>query len=169
MKKYSIGVKIAWQIASWEAKKFGYAHIEPEHILIGLCSLGKAAEFQEKISTLPPVESEQFAKEKRLLDKILSNIDTTAPQLRRAIRGQLNKSEKKKNKTVIHRSPEVKNYFELAENLAGQDEDLQVHHLFMILMDRPNLNISDALAGLNLDPRKLHAILFSIQSEESIN
>ena len=41
MKIISLSANIAWQIAAEEAENAQYAFIEPEHILIGICSLAK--------------------------------------------------------------------------------------------------------------------------------
>jgi len=37
----SPGVQIVWQLAASEAAQAGHALIEPAHLFVGLCSLGK--------------------------------------------------------------------------------------------------------------------------------
>jgi len=168
MKKYSIGLKISWQIASWEAMNFHHSHIEPEHLFIGMCSLDKATEFQDKISVLAPAGNEQFIKEKQILDNIFQNLGTTPQRLRRALRKRMEKSKNQGKKSVIHRSPEVIRCFERAGRLAEQEKVIQAHHLLMTMLVQPTENIRNVLAGLNFDPEILQMKGHSNASEESV-
>ena len=112
MTDLSRAANFAWQVAAQEAAAAKFEFIEPEHILIGICSLEKLDE-----SKIDPAEKVGFLAEKAAIELRLNGLDPT--QVRRSLRMELGEGHYARTEHTVHRSPACKQVFERAAKLGS--------------------------------------------------
>jgi ATP-dependent Clp protease ATP-binding subunit ClpC len=142
MEKYSKSVLIVWQIAAQEAANANSQFIEPEHMIIGLCSLEKLNDDQ--------VIPNDVLLEKQFIDEVFTSVNLEPSCLRRQLRKNLLVGEEISDREIIHRSPKCKNLFDRAKALQDNGETTCCE-LLITLLDNPNETISFTFNELDLD------------------
>ena len=143
---FSKSVYLVWQIAANEAGYAGCNFIEPEHILIGLCSL-------EKLQFDQNTPSEVII-EKKYLDDVFQTWSLSPSKLRRKLRDLIGDHNFHRSGEVIHRSPEVRELFGKAEQL-GNNNLITCRELLISIIRAPNKNILSAFSELQIDISEL--------------
>ena len=152
MSKLSIGAMQAWQVAAGEAVAAGHEFIDPEHLLIGVCSLDKwlksgvAAEPQAREAAL--VERDAVA-------EALRGCGLDVVRLRRLVREKLGRGNHELAGRVVHRSEECKAAFRRAEALVGPGRGVTCLHLLAALMEDPGPIVGQALGDARVPPEHL--------------
>ena len=153
MKKLSLGATLAWQIAAQEAAASRHQFIEPEHLLIGICSLEKILTRSED-ADLAPQMRDNIKSEYDAVENCLHGFDLDSTQLRREVRRGLGKGESEQKEKIIHRSQTSKEIFNRAQEITTVEEVTSVH-LFAVLLEGPSKVISSVLDELKIHPDKL--------------
>lgn len=147
MTELSDGVDFAWQIAAYEAATARSQFIEPEHLLIGICSLEKILQADE----LEPQSRRTIQQELDAVQQVLQAAEANAASLRRNLRNALDESGYVHTETTIHRSPACKEAFERAISLNGSAKTVHCIHLLIALLEKPSPVITAVLKAMDVD------------------
>jgi len=144
MDELSTSVKIAWQIAAQEAASSRSIYIEPEHILIGLCSL-------EKLIDNPGITPELIT-EKNYIDQVLQSVNLDPTRLRRQVRKRIRVGTHQPTENTIHRSQTCKQLFDRAE-LVKDGIRITSRELLVAIIENPGESITLAFDdfGININ------------------
>ena len=129
MKPLSIAVETAWQIAVWETSAAASQFIEKEHAVIGLLSLSKVAAGMPADMKLERKQWDLIRAEWAAIQEVFTVLSLDATKLRRELRKHLGKGSYQHTENVIHRSPECKAFFQIADALAGGANEVSTFHL----------------------------------------
>ncbi|SMO69438.1 hypothetical protein SAMN06265379_10564 [Saccharicrinis carchari] len=150
MKLYSVGVRLAWQVAAFEAANKKTAQIEIDHIMLGILSMEK---IQERIRVRSAQDYEELLVEKEKLYKILYYNKLNPTTLRRSLRHMLPDGNGLPANGVYHRSKECKqlfvelsdypNHYVTLKRLFLAIVNLKKASYFYQLLIRLNVNIED--------------------------
>ena len=153
MTDFSLGSNFAWQVAAQEAAAAHFEFIEPEHILIGICSLEKLDE-----SKIGPAEKAGLLAEKAAIELRLNGLDPT--QVRRRLRMELGEGHYARTEHTVHRSPACKQVFERAAKLVPSDSQVCCFQLIQAIMQEPTPIITKVLEAGGVVPGNLtdHAV-----------
>ena len=143
MTSLSPGAILAWKIAAYEALHLNAGHIEKEHIFIGIMSLDKKS--NKGALTDPQETYPEVVREWKALTGFLDITGHDPVVLRRLMRRALPKGTAPAGRTIIHRSPECRQYFASAARFSG-DTPLTSNDLFSALMEKPGEIIEHVLA-----------------------
>jgi len=181
MTELSFSANLAWQLAAQEAAAARSEFIEPQHILMGICSLEKISMQADELdlSARQSLQMEQDAIEELLRDFELDATDLRRT-LRSSVRDELGESKYDHTEKIIHRSPACKQVFKRATALAYSvsAETVTCIHLLAAVLEQPNSVITSVLeaegvtasdlgkramatvsapAGVEVEPVKVHA------------
>ena len=146
MTELSLPANFAWQVAAQEAAAAQFEFIEPEHILIGICSLEKLDE-----SKIDPAEKVGLLAEKAAIELRLNGVDPT--QVRRSLRMELGDGHYARTEKTVHRSPACKQVFEhAATNLVGSPRVVTCNLLFEAVLAQPTPIITKVLKAAGVVP-----------------
>jgi class 3 adenylate cyclase/predicted ATPase len=154
LKKYSIGTRCAWQIASWEASLLKSSFIEQEHLLIGLFSLDKIIH-SATFKTLTEPDQQQLKTEQVQLAVFLKELNIQAVHFRRRLRARLPRRRFVLTGKIIHRSEDTRRCFKHAEDLANNSAEVDVLLLLAAIMSRPGRLIEETCAELGVSSRSI--------------
>jgi class 3 adenylate cyclase len=154
LKKYSVGVRCTWQVASWEAAAAKNTFIEPEHLLIGLFSLDKVHSSSLFMSLSEP-EKKQLQLEQIRLNKVVRDLNISPADIRRRLRGKLPHKHFSANVKIIHRSGAAKNCFTYATQLANNSSEIDILILLAAIMSYPGKRIEQEFANLGVPCRSV--------------
>jgi len=154
MKKLSIGARLSWQLASWEAAIAKQRYIEIEHILLGLLSLKKTTNL-ETHKNLEEEHKQKLLSEQVAIENLIQGLGITTTSLRRHLRHKLSRGKFKHKEKIVHRSEACKNTFQQAEKLSKDGFEVNVLNLLVAIMARPNAIIEDVLNEFGVTPQKL--------------
>ena len=158
MKELSIGANLAWQIAAGEAAAAQHPFIEPDHLLIGICSLEKV--LQGAGHAVLDVHSQgTLQAEYDAVEDILRGFEMDSTQLRRSLRQKLGKGNSQCTEKVVHRSPACKQVFASARALATAAGEMTCIHLLAAILEQPGKGISSVLdeAGVKIGDLRARA------------
>lgn len=146
----SIGADLAWQIAAYEATAGRHEFIELEHLLIGICSLDKAARSMA-VDRLPPQALDGLRDELDQLREFYELVGLNPVQFRRRLRRRIGPGTFVRRDRTVHRGAEARDLFERAREEGGEGEVTAMHLARLILLsERPV--IRQACHDLGLDP-----------------
>lgn len=155
MVNYSIGVRLAWEISSYEAANKKSPHIEVDHIMLGILSLDKIQD-NFKLKS----EFEQLTYEKDKLYNTLKTFNINTTLTRRKLRELLPCGVGLPVDNVFHRSNDCKKIFRDASLLANNF--LSINNLFQTIITWELSYMRTLLIAENVDIDKLKAeIMFS--------
>jgi len=154
LQKYSIGVRCAWQIASWEASLLKSSFIEPEHLLIGLFSLNKL-NHTDINKTLPDHDQQQLKLEQAKVESFLKDLSIPVTDFRRRLRSKLPHRHFALKGKIIHRSDNTRRCFRQAEDLSNNSTEIDALLLLTAIMSRPGRLIEDVCAELGIQSRSI--------------
>jgi ATP-dependent Clp protease ATP-binding subunit ClpC len=159
MTELSFSANLAWQLAAQEAAVARSEFIEPEHILIGICSLEKISMQADELDP-PARQSLQF--EQDAIEDVLRDFELDATDLRRSVREELSEGGYDHTEKIIHRSPACKQVFKRATALAYSvsAETVTCMHLLAAVLEQPNSVITSVLEaeGVAVNDLKMRAM-----------
>jgi ATP-dependent Clp protease ATP-binding subunit ClpC len=133
----------AWQMAAAEAGAASHPFLEPEHLLIGICSLEKLLAAPPDRLALPPEARAGLRQEAEAVARALQAVGLEPTALRREVRQSLGAGDAKYPDNVVHRSPACKQVFANAALLAA-GQPVTCLHLLTVILRAPG----PALGGL---------------------
>jgi ATP-dependent Clp protease ATP-binding subunit ClpC len=157
MLQYSIGVRLAWEISSYEASNKKSSFIEIDHIMLGILSLDKIA---SNIKNLAETDLDNFLYEK---DKLYSKLDENSIRVtsfRRKLRQLIPFGEGVSVDNIFHRSQECKKMFSSSSQFATSY--ITINHLFISIIGIENSYSRNLLLAMKVDLEKIKTdLLFS--------
>ena len=157
MVNFSIGVRLAWEISSYEAANKKAPFIEIDHIMLGVLSLDKIL---SNIKSLSENDLDSFLYEKdKLYSKLVQNqIDINS--FRRKLRQLVPFGEGVPSDGIFHRSLECKQMFTSSSQFATNY--ITINHLFTSIIGIENSYSRNLLIAKKIDVEKLKTdLLFS--------
>jgi ATP-dependent Clp protease ATP-binding subunit ClpC len=154
MTDLSVAAAWAWQFAAREAGIAHHQFIEPEHILIGICSLEKVFTHADELNS--SVRSSIHI-EQEVIESILHDFELDTAELRRTLRNELREGGYERVEEVIHRSPACKEVFKRAVELAESSTTVDAIHLLAAVLEQPNQEISSVLETMGIAVEGLKA------------
>ena len=154
----SVGGFLAWQLAVGEAGAANHKHVEKEHLLIGVCSLGKALRRAEV--ELKPQVHRALQLECKAVEKALHDFTLDSTQIRRQVRKKFGQGDFRHTENVVHRSAGCKKIFHRADELAAPSSECTCLHLLAAILEEPSDVIGRVLteAGVKLLDLQAHAL-----------
>ncbi len=156
MKHFSIGAHSALAIGASEAMAAGHPFIRKEHILIGICSLGKIPRMKNQ---LPFNEDSlrDLLDEYESVEGILRTVRLSGASFRRQLRLMLGTERSTYPGGMIHRDSECKQVFARAQQICDDFSGNQTTsaHLFSAIMENPGPGIQKILDKNNVNTRSL--------------
>ncbi len=154
MTELSFGAKLAWQLSAQEAAAARFEYIEPEHILIGICSLEKIRP-SDSANELDPLSQKALLAEKATVEDVLGAFELDSTSLRRSVRQRLGKGKDQNAEKIVHRSPACKQIFHHAGELAGAGGEITCIHLLAAILEQPSATVSSVLEEAGVKPDAL--------------
>lgn len=116
----SPAIIFSWLIAILEAKRSRYPAVEPEHMLIGICSLDKFVDDPDFTDKIEGEGMDAIRTEKEAIDRVLSGEGWDSTHLRRSLRKALGKGTGIPSEDgVYHRSAACRRVFDAVSAAAG--------------------------------------------------
>ncbi|MBU2053775.1 MAG: ATP-dependent Clp protease ATP-binding subunit [Proteobacteria bacterium] len=159
MKPLSIAVETAWRLSVWEASAAASQFIEKEHAVIGILSLSKVAASTPADMKLDRKQWNLIRAEWAALEEVFTALSLDATSLRRGLRKKLGKGSQPHTENVIHRSPECKAFFQIADALAGDASEVSALHLLAAIVGEPGAVMSKLLAVQSIKTPELKKLL----------
>jgi len=161
MPELSHAVAFAWQVAADEALQLHHTCIDPQHMFIGVCSVGKllTPEVQRR-TTLTSQALASVHEEWEALQALLSEVNANPAGLRRAMRTFLGTGDSQVEPGArVKRSPATQAVFARAAKLAETISAPQITllHLVGALLEPDSGPVATLLATEGLDVEKLKA------------
>lgn len=133
MAELSIGLQLTWQIAAGEAAEARHECIEPEHLFIGLCSLEKTLQAVELGQLVAPKEVIMALRpEWKVLAELFAKFHLKPTALRRELRKRMGLGNYQGHDKVIRRSPQSRQVFERAQQLAQEAPASMVDVIYLL-------------------------------------
>jgi ATP-dependent Clp protease ATP-binding subunit ClpC len=155
MKPLSIAVETAWRLSVWEASAAASQFVEKEHAVIGILSLSKVATGMPADVKLDRNQWNIIRAEWAALQEVFTALSLDATSLRRGLRKKLGKGSHPHTENVIHRSPECKAFFQIADALAGDASEVSALHLLAAIVGEPGAVMSNLLAEQSIKTPEL--------------
>jgi len=127
MRALSPAASVAWDVAASEAGGSGHPFIEKEHLLIGACSLDKAAALLREKGRLTPELERALAAEHDALREVLARFALDPKGLRRQLRDSLGPGQHVHAGRTIHRSEACKGVFRRAAEQGEAPQTSSLH------------------------------------------
>ena len=153
---YSIGVRLAWEMAGHEAAIKKSPFIEVDHITLGILSLDK---IQPPFKVRSGADREQLNHERNKLRELLEAFGLDINALRRKLRKFIPDGEGLLSRDIFHRSEDCKKMFSEAGCLANRF--LTVNHLFIAILRREKSFTTALLTNEGVDTEKFKAEIMS--------
>jgi ATP-dependent Clp protease ATP-binding subunit ClpA len=158
MSEHTPILSLVWQIAAIEAADAQYEFIEPEHVFIGLCKLeGFANTNRLRALGVPESQIMPLSAEIDLLMGLFNRFKISTSTMRRELRqhkgrGPFTASSSEED-LVMHRSPETRNIFARATEVARQTGAplVAVFHLLAGLVEDPQSELVAWLQSKGID------------------
>ncbi|MCW3998659.1 MAG: ATP-dependent Clp protease ATP-binding subunit [Candidatus Bathyarchaeota archaeon] len=155
MKPISVGLNLAWQIAASEAGANLNEYVTKEYMLIGICSLEKAAMLSPEQAGLTQQALHTVAIECDKIKGLFSDYELNCTELRREIRKRISPGNYRSRDQLIHRSLECKQAFERADTLSEASAEVTCLHFFAALMESPGKAVLEVLSAKAVKPEDL--------------
>jgi len=154
MAQLTKAARMAWEIGAAEAARARHPFIEREHLVIGLCSLGKVLEYLNytHVESLPV---DILREEADGIERVLAPLGITGTSMRRGVRSRLRPGNAVHTERVVHRSDDCKRFFRRARELSEENGEVAVRHLFAAVLEDPGPVVSAVLAGAGIWPEHL--------------
>jgi ATP-dependent Clp protease ATP-binding subunit ClpC len=157
MVNYSIGVRLAWEISSYEAVNKKASFIEIDHIMLGILSLDKIL---SNIKSLSENDLDNFLYEKDNLYSKLVQTQINITSFRRQLRQLIPFGEGMPTDGIFHRSHECKQMFAASAQFATNY--ITINHLFTSIIGIEDSYSRNLLVAKKIDVEKLKTdLLFS--------
>ena len=149
-------VEIVWGFAVWEASAAAFRFIEKEHAIISILSLSKVTTALPADMKLDRKQWNIVRAEWAALQDVFTALSLDATSLRRGLRKQLGKGSHPHTENVIHRSPECKAFFQIADALAGDAKEVSALHLLAAIVGEPGAVVSNLLVEQSIKTSELN-------------
>ena len=157
MVHYSIGIRLAWEISSYEASNKQSSFIEIDHVMLGILSLDKIL---SNPNGLTGNDLDYLVYEKDKLYSRLVEYHINITNFRRKLRQLIPFGDGLPSDNVFHRSRECKQIFTSSAQIATNY--LSVSHLFTTILGVESSYTRKLLISQNVDIGKLKTdVLFS--------
>ncbi len=157
MLHYSIGVRLAWEISSYEASNKKSSLIEIDHIMLGILSLDKII---SNLKNLTEYDLKNFLNEKDKLYSQLVEYQINITTFRRKLRQLIPFGDGLPLNSVFHRSQDCKQMFSSSRQFATNY--ITINHLFISIIGIENSYSRNLLLAMKVDLEKIKtALLFS--------
>jgi ATP-dependent Clp protease ATP-binding subunit ClpC len=159
--------RMAWNIGAAEAARARHPHVEREHIVIGLLSLGKILDYLNytQVESLPVENLREEAEE---IERALASQGISGVAFRRGVRSRLRPGSFVHTEKTVHRSPECKRHFYRAREIAGTGGEVRGRILMAAILEDPGPIVSAVLAGAGVAPDLLrHELLQGTRPAEA--
>jgi len=157
MVNYSIGVRLAWEISSYEAANKKSPFIEVDHIMLGILSLDKIL---SNIKNIAENDLDSFLYEKDKLYSKLVEYNINIISFRRKLRQLIPFGEGVPIDGILHRSLECKRMFVYSSQFATNY--IIINHLFTSIIGIEDSYSRNLLVAKKIDVEKLKTdLLFS--------
>jgi ATP-dependent Clp protease ATP-binding subunit ClpC len=154
MTELSFGAKLAWKVSAQEAAAGIHPLIESEHLLIGICSLEKI-DINNIKNGLDLFSQKSLRSEMEAIKDILEAFALDSTSLRRSVRQRVGKGKAQTAKKIVHRSPECKQIFKRAGELAGAGGEITCIHFLAAILEQPSTTVSSVLEEAGVKPGAL--------------
>lgn len=163
MTDLSIAVLTAWQIAAIETAAAKHQYIEGEQIFIGICSLEKILSSTKFNLNLNYTNLQEIKNEHDSINRLFNNFKLNITSLRREIRKRFGQGNYKHENRVIHRSKKCKVFFDQAEILAQNYDEISCLHLLSALLENSKGTIKEILVDRKIIPEQVYkkALLYA--------
>jgi ATP-dependent Clp protease ATP-binding subunit ClpC len=151
MRALSPAASVAWDIAASEAGGAGHPLIEKEHLLIGACSLDKAAARLREKGRLSPELAPALLAEHEGVRELLASLGLDPKGVRRQLRERLGQRQHVHAGRTIHRSESCKAVFRRAAEL-GEARETNCLHLLSAILQEPGQILSGLLEEAGVSP-----------------
>lgn len=155
MKDLSVGAVLSWQIAATETAYAKYQYIEKEQILIGIFSLEKLFMSPKIQFKFNPSDFKELKKEYEAIEDILRKFRLNSTKLRRKLRAKCGQGNFRHIEKVVHRSENCKEFFNRADELAEDSENISCLHLICSIIESTEGVVSEVLKDFNIEPKRL--------------
>ena len=154
MKNLSFAASAAWQISAQEAAAGKHPLIEPDHLLLGICSLEKI-QMSGAANDLDPLSQKALQAETAAVEDVLGAFELDPTSLRRSLRQRLGKGNARSAEKIVHRSPPCKQMFQRAGELADVGGEITCIHLLAAILEQPSATVSSVLEEAGVKPGAL--------------
>lgn len=154
MVHYSIGVRLAWEISSYEASNKKSSFIEIDHIMLGILSLDKIL---SNLKGLTGNDLDNFLYEKDKLYSKLVEYQINITTFRRKLRQFIPFGGGVPTDNVFHRSQECKKMFSSCSQFATSY--ITINHLFISIIGIENSYSRNLLLAKKVDLDKIKTVL----------
>lgn len=160
MSKPSFSVDLAWQIAVREASAAGSKYIEKEHFVISILSMQKIAASTQDEMQLDRKQWNSIKSEWAALNEVFDQLSLNPTTYRRELRKKLGKgSHSHHTEKVIHRSPECKAFFKIADALSKDSKEFTTLHLLAAIVGEPGEILGGILSASKIKPTEMKKLL----------
>lgn len=157
MLNYSIGIRLAWEISSYEAANKKASFIEIDHVMLGILSLDKILSNLKNIAGYD-LDSIIDEKDKLYTQLVETQISITA--FRRKLRQLIPFGDGVPSDGILHRSLECKRMFASSSQYATNS--VTINHFFASIIGIEDSYSRILLAANKIDIEKLKTdLLFS--------
>jgi len=125
--------------------------IEKEHLVIGIMSLEKVLAGKPEKVVLDRQQWDIMMGEYAALKEVLRSTELDPAQFRRELRGRLGNGSFQHTEKVIHRSPECKSFFQVAEEIAGNAPEISTLHLLAAIVGDPGTLLGQLLLDASVN------------------
>jgi ATP-dependent Clp protease ATP-binding subunit ClpC len=154
MEQLTKAARLVWEIGAAEASRGRHALIEREHLLIGLCSLGKVLEYLKftRIETLPV---DAIREEGERIAAAFASQGASVDAFRRRVRARLRPGNVVHTDPAVGRSRDCLGIFRRAGELAPESGEIAASHLLVATLEADGPVIAAALAGAGISSNRL--------------
>jgi ATP-dependent Clp protease ATP-binding subunit ClpC len=155
MPEYSSVVDAAWQCAANVVASLFHPALEPEHLIIGICSLDQALKHEQLRDKLDP---KLLKAESDEVERVFRNFKISSAAVRLSLSNRIGKGDHQHAEKVIHRSETCRQVFRRAKELAEETQSSQTRctHLLAAILESPGEQITAILSELGVEVANLH-------------
>jgi ATP-dependent Clp protease ATP-binding subunit ClpC len=154
MEQLTKAARMVLEIGAAEAARSRHAMIEREHLLIGLCSLGKVIEYL-KFTRMASLPVDAIREESDRITAAFASQGSSPETFRRRLRSRLRPGNVLHSDPSVTRSRECLAIFRRAEGMVPEGKEVSAPLLFVATIESGGPFIGGALASTGLDGAKL--------------
>ncbi|MBP2674368.1 MAG: ATPase with chaperone activity, ATP-binding subunit [Deltaproteobacteria bacterium] len=154
MEKLSKAARMVLEIGAAEAARGRHALIEREHLLIGLCSLGKVLHYL-KFTRLETLPVDAIREEGERIAAAFAAQGGSVDAFRRRVRSRLRPGNVVHTDPSVNRSRDCLGIFRRAQEIAPDGGEISASHLLVATLESGGPVIAAALAGAGISSAKL--------------
>ncbi len=155
MPEYSSVVDAAWQCAANVVASLSHPALEPEHLMIGICSLDLALKHEQLRDKL---DTQSLQAESDEVERVFRNFKISSAAVRLSLNNRIGKGDHEHTEKVIHRSEACRQGFRRGKELAEETQSSQTRciHLLAAILESPGAHITAMLSELGVEGADLH-------------